>query len=86
MSRSRRKSPVIPICGVNAGSEKLAKRKASRRLRLAVRRSLGRGSDAIPAARELSDVWDWPKDGKRHYFDVGPDEAERNDLARVVRK
>lgn len=64
MSRSRRRTPYLPYAAPRAGEEKLAKRRAHRALRARIRsRQWG---DVPPALREVSNVYLFPKDGKRY--------------------
>jgi hypothetical protein len=64
MARSRRITPITSF--TTSDSDKLAKRKANRAERRAVRAALvgGRDDDMLPARREISDPWNFPKDGK----------------------
>ena len=79
MSRSYRHTPIIGNC---SHSDKPGKAKANRKLRVAERSVLAAlsldsdsGSDSgsdkdgllMPILREVSNVWDFPKDGK-HYM------------------
>lgn len=70
MTRSRRRTPIIGF--TTAGSERRAKRFASRALRRRIRVLLRRAAppDVLPTSRELSDCWAWPKDGRQR-FDPG---------------
>ncbi len=63
MSRSRRKFPRRGNC---ADSDKWSKEQAHRRERRAVNVLLDGGSDGddLPHVRELSDPYDYAKDGK----------------------
>ncbi len=61
MSRSRRKFPKRGIAGK---SDKVGKQKANRSLRRAVHVALALGNEDLPILREVSDVWDFDKDGK----------------------
>lgn len=61
MSRSYRK---VPKRGIGADSDKKSKRYANRSYRRAVREALHRGNEVMPELREVSDVWDFEKDGK----------------------
>lgn len=62
MSRSKRK---IPIRGVTkALSEKRDKRLAHRRWRRSIKLSIKQEEEVFPLLREISDVWDFAKDGK----------------------
>ena len=69
MSRSTKKTPISGI--TTAKSEKLDKRLAHHRLRMAVRTALtsSTAGDTLPDLREVSDVWGMSKDGKR-WFDA----------------
>ena len=62
MSRSRKKEPVTAI--TTATSEKLDKQDANRRLRRMTREKVKKGAEELPVIREVSDVWDFSKDGK----------------------
>lgn len=65
MSRSRRKTKVL---GIADTSDKDSKRTANRCLRHQVKRLLKRDEDdaELPLVREMSDVWDFEKDGKQY--------------------
>jgi hypothetical protein len=67
MAHSFRHTPVIGI--TTARSDKPGKKVASRKLRKRVRMALLECPDfdnlVVPLQREVSDVWDFPKDGKR---------------------
>jgi hypothetical protein len=66
MSRSARK---VPKCGITAArSEKGDKVAAHRRERRAVRSRLqaAPSPEILPTRRELSNVWDFAKDGKQY--------------------
>jgi len=66
MARSRKKTPIRGIANT---SDKSDKSWANRRVRRVVRTRIakGRGVDALPQQRELSDVWSFAKDGKQRY-------------------
>ena len=71
MSRSYRRTPVLGH--VKARSEKKDKRWAQRRWRRIVRLSLRREEwELLPTLREVSNVWDFPKDGKQYVRYVPP--------------
>lgn len=58
MSRSRKKTPIIPI--TTAKTEKFWKTKANRKMRRCPK-------DAEPPKKnEYSDIWSFPKDGKMY--------------------
>lgn len=63
MSRSRRKTPIIGVCGK---SEKKDKRLANRKLRRMVHVLIRLGDEHFPSIREVSNVWAWSKDGKQY--------------------
>jgi hypothetical protein len=61
MSRSRRKSPYR---GCGSSSEKYEKQKANRKLRKKCKAAIRQGEEVMPEKKEISNVWDWPKDGR----------------------
>lgn len=69
MSNSVRKNPVFGFC---ADSDKPGKRLANRAYRSICRQVLATCDDyddlVMPHLREVSNVWDFPKDGKTHLF------------------
>lgn len=70
MSRSRRHTPITGV--TCSDSEKWEKRKANRKLRRLIREAVRKMVDSedepvLPEAREVSDVWDWSKDGKIYW-------------------
>ena len=68
MARSIKKTPIIP--NTCAQSEKEDKRNNNRKLRRAVKQKLQVVEDTedlvLPELREITDVWDGAKDGKRY--------------------
>jgi len=74
MARSVRHSPFMGFC---SHSDKPGKILAHRSLRAAERQALSacRDWDALvmPILREVSNVWDFPKDGKQRLDPKGPD-------------
>ncbi len=46
-------------------SDKIGKVQANQKLRIVTRRLLAKGRDPLPILREVSNVWSFPKDGKR---------------------
>jgi hypothetical protein len=64
MSRSRRKFPIRG--NTTAGSEKHSKLKANRKLRRLTKVTLKRRKEVLPLLREVSDKWDFEKDGKKY--------------------
>ena len=72
MSRSYRKTPIYG--NTKSDSEKEDKRIANRRYRRNTKQLIQAGHDTLPQIRELSDVWDFAKDGRRWYgFDKYPE-------------
>jgi len=69
MSNSKRKTPIIPNCGV---SDKKGKQKANRSYRKIVHSLLSIGKDDFPLLKEISDIWDFPKDGKSFISNCNP--------------
>ena len=67
MARSKKKTPIIP--NTKAESEKEDKRNNNRKLRRAVKQKLQVFEDTedlvLPELREITDVWDGAKDGKK---------------------
>lgn len=72
MSRSFRKNNIISIttCGYKI-SEKEEKRRAHKNLRTKSKQELHiNGEDSmLPVIREVSNVWQWKKDGKQRISD-----------------
>lgn len=68
MSRSKRKTPIIGICGSASASEKKDKRFAHKRLRRLQNVAVAKEEDVLPCMLDVSNVWMMPKDGKM-YFD-----------------
>ena len=68
MARSRKKTPIIP--NTYAESEKEDKRNNNRKLRRAVKQKIQVAEDIedldLPELREITNVWDCAKDGKRY--------------------
>ena len=62
MSRSKKKTKIHGI--TTAETEKGNKQKANRKLRRIVKERLKSKKDNLPKLREVSDVWDFDKDGK----------------------
>ena len=67
MSRSRRKKPLLSLW---ADSDKQAKRFANRAPRVAIRSAINHELELMPELREVSNEWDFPKDGPRRYHDA----------------
>jgi hypothetical protein len=62
MSRSYRKKPIRSI--TTAQSEKKDKKMWHRKLRRKCRSEIENGAEVLPHFREISNVWDFQKDGK----------------------
>ena len=75
MSRSYKK---VSITGVAGDSDKIGKRLAHKAFRRSEHIAVGRNSDPAVSMREVSDVWNFSKDGKR-FYDAG-------EYPRVLRK
>ncbi|WP_079721738.1 hypothetical protein [Salegentibacter holothuriorum] len=68
MSRSKRKTPILPNC--QASSEKSEKQKANRKLRRIVKEKLAVPDEELPHKKEISNIWNWGKDGKTFRADL----------------
>lgn len=64
MSRSLKKTPISGI--TRAESEKEDKRLANRRYRRVTKIEVNKGFEVVSKPKEVSDVWDFSKDGKRY--------------------
>ncbi len=64
MSRSRKKTKIHGI--TIASSEKENKRGANRKFRRLTRQKIKSDDPVLPEMREVSNVWDFDKDGKRY--------------------
>ncbi len=71
MSRSRRKHSIASVTA--AASGKQDKRDANRALRTATHQKLGTVSEetVFPLMREINDVWNTAKEGKRYFKSAG---------------
>jgi len=69
MARSFRKVGIVG--NTTAGSEKGDKARANRRLRRLTRIAVQNGAVVLPLLREVSDVWNFAKDGKTYRGDGG---------------
>jgi hypothetical protein len=68
MSRSVRHTPIVG--NTCAASDKEAKRRANRQYRRIVRQKICEDFEVLPQIRELSNVYNFPKDGKHWCRDV----------------
>lgn len=68
MSRSRRKTPIIGVCGGRRRSEKDDKRLCNRALRRKTKIVVAQGEQEVfPVPNEVLDPWAMPKDGKMRF-------------------
>lgn len=66
MARSRKKNPISGV--TTARSEKLWKRFVNRKLRQKARILLAKEAEILPEnVKEVSNVWDGPKDGRVYW-------------------
>ncbi len=70
MSRSRIKTPIYG--NTTVASEKIAKRLANRAYRRTTHVEVSQGKEVIAAVKEVSNVWDFPKDGKSYWQQALP--------------
>ena len=68
MSNSKRKHPILPNC--IAVSEKAEKQLANRKLRRMEKEKLSDSNYVLLNLKEVSDIWNWPKDGKSYRSDL----------------
>ncbi len=68
MSKSVQKTKIHGV--TTAKSEKKDKQLANRRLRRIAKEKLKLGETELPILREVSDVWDFDKDGKIYNSDM----------------
>ena len=65
MSRSKIKTPISGI--TTAPSDEEGKRQANRAFRRNTRMEVLKGKEIVSLLREVSNVWSFPKDGKRYW-------------------
>lgn len=75
MSRSRRKNKIRGI--TTATSEKQSKLKANRKLRRLTKETLKKGKEVLPLLREVSDNWNFKKDGKKYVTNLCEKEVRK---------
>lgn len=68
MSRSKKKNKIRGI--TIAESEKQNKRDANRKFRRIVNQKVKTGDEVLPRIREVSDTWNFNKDGKTYEPDI----------------
>lgn len=89
MARSRKKTPIQGIAC--SESDSAWKRRANRALRRQVRLAIadlpldGHSDQDLPELREVSDIWDGDKDGKRYIHPSRP-RFTSEDMDRAMRK
>jgi hypothetical protein len=76
MARSRRNTPIVPVC--SSASEKQDKRFANRALRRALNVAIKTDKEDLPVIDDVSNPWAMAKDGK-HYLGL-------KDSAKAMRK
>lgn len=72
MARSYKKTPIF---GNTTGSDTKARRGNNRRYRRIAKVAVMLGKE-VPKRREVTNVWDWPGDGRGYWADA-PVEAMR---------
>ena len=68
VSRSKKKTKIEGI--TTAKSEKENKRDANRKFRRIIKQKINSGKTEMPKLREVSNVWDFDKDGKRYNLEI----------------
>lgn len=68
MSRSRKKTKIYG--NTTATSERQSKIKANRKLRRLTKETLQKRKEVLPLLREVSDKWNFEKDGKTYDPDL----------------
>ena len=63
MSNSKKK---LPIHGNASNSDKIGKQKANRAFRRKIKVEIQKDEELFSELREISNVWSFPKDGKRY--------------------
>ena len=82
MSRSRRRTPIVPICGDDdAAARQLGNRRYRRTTRIKLRRHEP-DADVLPALRECNNKYDWPSDDSHTYLSADADPR----LVKLLRK
>lgn len=67
MSRSIRKNKIVPYANA---SEKKDKTLSNRKLRNIVKVRIKKGNETLPIIREVSNVWNFKKDGKHYWSEI----------------
>lgn len=75
MSRSRRKNTIRG--NTSAASEKQSKLKANRKLRRLTKETLKKRKEVLPLLREISDTWNFEKDGKKYVSNLPEKELRK---------
>ena len=75
MSRSKKKVPIFGHC---ANSDKIGKQQANRKFRLGIKTRLRKNFESeMPLLREITSVWDMPKDGKYFWAKATPKDLRK---------
>ncbi len=75
MSRSKKKVPIFGYC---SDSDKVGKQQANRKFRLCIKTRLRKNFDLeMPLLREITSVWDMPKDGKHFWAGAKPKDLRK---------
>ncbi|MDQ1266132.1 MAG: hypothetical protein QG635_1284 [Bacteroidota bacterium] len=70
LSGSYRKTPIMGWC---SDSDKTSKRKANRKYRHREKNAIEKDSEVIPLKREVTNVYDFAKDGKGYMQNPKPE-------------
>ncbi len=68
MSHSYRKNKIVGFTCKT--SEKKDKKNANKKLRRLVKMRIGKQVETLPLLKEVSNVWDFAKDGKQYWADM----------------
>ncbi|WP_396167744.1 hypothetical protein [Flavobacterium sp.] len=68
MSRSYKKTKIVGY--TTKVSEKQDKTIANKKLRRLVKVRIAKKNEILPLLREVSNVWNFDKDGKRYYYNI----------------
>lgn len=74
MSRSKKKTKIQGI--TTAKSEKENKQKANRKFRRKIKQKIS-PEEELPQVREISNIWDFDKDGKKYKPDMTEKELRK---------
>ena len=75
MSRSKKKVPIFGYC---SDSDKLGKQQANRKFRHFTKTRLRESFDSeMPLLREITSIWNMPKDGKHFWAGAKPQDLRK---------